>query len=82
MDIQNRYAKIDYGYAITSHKSQGSTYDTVIVDENDINSVNKTSNGNKSESIYTALTRAKNVSISIKFGVEPETTPDLKTLND
>lgn len=27
---------IDYGFAITSHKSQGSTYDTVFVDLNDI----------------------------------------------
>ena len=28
--------QIDYGYAITSHKSQGSTYDTVLIDENDV----------------------------------------------
>ena len=28
---------IDYGYAITAHKSQGSTYDHVFVMENDIN---------------------------------------------
>ena len=27
---------IDYGFAITSHKSQGSTYDTVFVDLNDM----------------------------------------------
>lgn len=27
---------IDYGFAITSHKSQGSTYDIVFVDMNDI----------------------------------------------
>ena len=27
---------IDYGFAITSHKSQGSTYDTVFVDVNDM----------------------------------------------
>ena len=27
---------IDYGFAITSHKSQGSTYDTVFVDINDM----------------------------------------------
>ena len=27
---------LDYGFSITSHKSQGSTYDTVMVDVNDI----------------------------------------------
>jgi len=28
---------LDYGYAITGHKSQGSTYSHVFVMENDIN---------------------------------------------
>ena len=27
---------LDYGFAMTSHKSQGSTFDTVFVDVNDI----------------------------------------------
>lgn len=41
-NILNSYGKIvfsrdiDYGFAITSHKSQGSTYETVFVDVNDI----------------------------------------------
>ena len=41
-NIINRKGKIlysrdiDYGFAITSHKSQGSTYDTVFVDLNDM----------------------------------------------
>ena len=41
-NIVNRNGKIiysrdlDYGFAITSHKSQGSTYDVVFVDVNDI----------------------------------------------
>jgi hypothetical protein len=30
---------IYYGYSITSHKSQGSTYDSVYVDENDFNKI-------------------------------------------
>lgn len=41
-NILNTYGKvlfsrdIDYGFAITSHKSQGSTYNTVFVDVNDM----------------------------------------------
>jgi len=30
---------IDYGYAITAHKSQGSTYDAVFVNENDFHRI-------------------------------------------
>lgn len=63
--FKNKYANVDYAYAITSHKSQGSTYDIVVVDEKDINSVSPISAKTKSESIYTALTRARNVSIVI-----------------
>jgi len=63
--FKGKYANIDYGYAITSHKSQGSTYDIVVVDEKDIMSVSPISAKEKSESIYTALTRARNKVISI-----------------
>ena len=62
---KDSYANIDYAYAITSHKSQGSTYDVVVVHEDDIQSVGPTSDRNKSESIYTALTRSKNIVVSI-----------------
>jgi exodeoxyribonuclease-5 len=55
-----KYAPLDLAYAITTHKSQGSTYNTVIVDENDIMSVKPTSNKTKSQAMYTAITRAKN----------------------
>ena len=34
--LQTLRADIDYGFAITSHKSQGSTYNTVFVDVNDM----------------------------------------------
>ena len=68
----NLFAKIDYAYAITSHKSQGSTYDMVIVDESDIMSV-PIDNKSKSQSIYTGLTRAKNISMVINSsGIDAE----------
>ena len=62
---KGRYADIDFGYAITAHKSQGSTYDIVVVDEKDIMGTSATSNQEKSELIYTALTRPRNTAIVI-----------------
>jgi hypothetical protein len=56
--LKKQFAPVDYGYAITSHKCQGSTYQTVIVDERDIMSVTMTSTKAKSQSMYTAITRA------------------------
>jgi hypothetical protein len=59
-----------YGYAITAHKSQGSTYNNVMVDENDFNKIqnrmnykyNKLENRirEKNQLRYVAYTRAKN----------------------
>jgi exodeoxyribonuclease V len=63
--LRNRFAPVEYAYAITSHKSQGSTYNTVVVDERDIMNVKKSSNKSKSQSMYTALTRASNTCIVI-----------------
>lgn len=57
------FCKCDYSYAITAHKSQGSTYDIAVVDSNDI-----LLNQNHKESrriLYTAVTRAKNKLILI-----------------
>lgn len=56
--LKKKYAPLEYAYAITSHKAQGSTYNTVIVDERDILSVRMISNKSKSQSMYTAITRA------------------------
>ena len=55
---KRRFANIDFGYAITSHKSQGSTYRYVIVVEDDILSVAPITSVEKSQSLYTAITRA------------------------
>lgn len=64
-EYKGRYADVDFGYAITAHKSQGSTYDIVIVDEKDIMGTTATSNQEKSELIYTALTRPRKTAIVI-----------------
>jgi hypothetical protein len=68
--LTRMFADIDYSYAITSHKSQGSTYDNVIVDLKDIYSVGATSNKSKSQSAYTGLTRGKNTAIIITSKAE------------
>jgi exodeoxyribonuclease-5 len=60
-----RFPNIDYAYCVSCHKSQGSTYDTVIVHEQDIVSVTKIDDKQKSQSLYTAITRAKNITALI-----------------
>lgn len=61
--FRDSVAQIGYGYAINSHKSQGSTYEVVAVDIAEIEGVKPTSYKTKARSIYTALTRASNVTI-------------------
>ena len=76
-------ADIGYAYAIDSHKSQGSTYEVVAVDAADINSVKPTTLKTKAQSIYTALTRASNVTI-VSSDTTNESTiyTDIKGIND
>ena len=57
-DACNLNNNIDYAYAITAHKSQGSTYDNVLFIEEDLSVNYKTVEKNRI--IYTAYTRAKN----------------------
>ena len=50
------FAELNYGYCITVHKSQGSTFKNVFIDMNDIlanNNINETS-----KCLYTAITRS------------------------
>jgi exodeoxyribonuclease-5 len=57
-DACNLNHDIDYAYAITAHKSQGSTYENVLFIEEDLSINNKTVEKNRIT--YTAYTRAKN----------------------
>jgi len=51
-----RYADVAYGYSSTAHKSQGSTYNTVFVLEDDIDMNLDAIERNRIK--YTAYTRA------------------------
>lgn len=76
-------ANLGYAYAIDSHKSQGSTYEVVAVDAVDINGVVGPSIKTKAQSIYTALTRASNVTIvSTNTTNENIIFTDIKGIND
>jgi thymidine kinase len=55
----DQFADIIYGYAITTHKSQGSTYKNVYVEMSDIIS-NNPNDKNSHQCLYTAVTRASN----------------------
>ncbi len=55
---KEQWADFDYGYAITSHKSQGRTFRDVIIFENDIIGLKHTKLKNKLQSLYVACTRA------------------------
>lgn len=62
---------LDYGFALTSHKSQGSTFDTVFVDVNDIvydrNEQPYTDAEQINRRLYVACSRAK-YKLYLKFG--------------
>jgi hypothetical protein len=60
-EFTEQFAKFHYQYALTVHKSQGSTYNTVIINQLDLNF-----NRNLPEKTrlwYTAITRASNKAI-------------------
>lgn len=55
--FSDSFAKVDYAYAINSHRSQGSTFDSAYIDVSDISAVGPISNKEKLQSIYVAVTR-------------------------
>lgn len=55
-DYQNSFAKLKKPYAITCHKAQGSTYDTVIIPAYDFFMLNHL---DANQLLYVALSRAK-----------------------
>ena len=57
-------AEVMYGYAITAHKSQGSTYKNVMIMESDVDANNKIVERNRIK--YTAYSRATDVLFVVK----------------
>jgi SepF-like predicted cell division protein (DUF552 family) len=56
--ISSNYLEVDYGYALTVHKSQGSTYNDVYVEYNNLQANRKDTE--KYKLLYTAITRTAN----------------------
>jgi exodeoxyribonuclease-5 len=56
--LKEAFAEIDYGYAINSHKSQGSTYKNVYMDFNDVLNIGKITSKEKCQSLNVIITRA------------------------
>lgn len=79
--FKETFADVDYSYAITSHKSQGSGYGVSVVDVEDISSVTMNTSKTKSRSNYTAITRAINTALIITKGVDTSKKNIRKALN-
>lgn len=60
-DFIENFADLKYNHAISVHKSQGSSYEKVIINIKDIN-INR-NNAEKQRLLYTAVTRASNLVI-------------------
>ena len=56
--ITSSYLEVDYGYASTVHKSQGSTYDDVYIEYSNI--LSNLKNNERNKLLYTAITRCVN----------------------
>jgi hypothetical protein len=67
------FANVAYGYCITTHKSQGSTYRQTFINISNILGCQKVSPVVKSKSLYTAITRASH-GVSV-FSKTPLLTP-------
>lgn len=61
-EYEETYANIDYGYAVTAYKVQGSEYDVIVALEDDLR-IGSRVPVKYYESMYTTITRAKKVAV-------------------
>ena len=78
--LEEQVANLQYGYAITAHKAQGSTYTNVYVfEDNILGKSNLSSPKDKNRALYTAITRAsKKLVLMGMFNINNE----MNNLND
>lgn len=67
----NDAVDVGLSYATTVHKAQGSTYDVVLIQHDDIMHNKRTTDDVKSKLMYTALTRAKNIAVIMRSDNNP-----------
>ena len=58
-EFKGFFCRFIYGYSVTAYKTQGSTYDDVYLDINDVLLTWKLTPKRRLQSIYTAITRAR-----------------------
>jgi ATP-dependent exoDNAse (exonuclease V) alpha subunit len=58
-NFRKKFCNCTYGYAITAYKCQGSTYDSIYLDINDVMLTGPLTPKRKLQTIYTAITRAR-----------------------
>lgn len=58
-DVQRKFAQVKYNYAITAHKSQGSTYNTCLWLDWSLTDIKKVSIEERNRIRYVAITRAR-----------------------
>jgi len=79
---KNSRIRLQFGYAITSHKSQGSTYDVTIIDGDAISKANW-GLADRKRMMYTAITRSSNITMVLTDQTWDNTdTEPLDVIND
>jgi len=70
------FPRLDYGYVVTAHKSQGSTYRNVyVLEDNLLNQKDRRTNRERSQALYVAVTRGSNKTV-IHSSNNPDTGKD------